>query len=130
MTTDPIVADDPDYDRIMRANLALVFGEADPVRRVQAIGELYALDARLYEPGSETVGQRAISEAVESLLATLPPGFAFRAIGPAVGHHGVGRLRWAGGPPNGPAAITGTDVAQIEKGRIKTLHVFIDPATP
>ena len=130
MSTDDIVTDEPGFDRIMQANLALVFGEADPGRRLQAIRDLYAADAVLYEPGSEVKGQGAISEAVASLLATLPPGFAFRATGPAVGHHGVGRLRWTSGPANGPAVITGTDVARIEYGKIQTLHVFIDPATP
>jgi len=51
----------------------------------------------------------------------------FTALGPAVGHHGVGRLRWQSGPPDGPAAVTGTDVARIEGGWIHTLHVFLDP---
>ena len=27
----------------------------------------------------------------------------------------------------GPAAVTGTDVARVEAGRIKSLHVFLDP---
>jgi hypothetical protein len=29
--------------------------------------------------------------------------------------------------PDGPVAITGTDVAHIEDGRIKLLYVFVDP---
>jgi len=57
----------------------------------------------------------------------LPPSFAFTAIGPAAGHHGVGRLRWQSGPSNGPAAVTGTDVAHFQGGLIQTLHVFLDP---
>jgi hypothetical protein len=48
-------------------------------------------------------------------LASLPPNFVFTAIGAAVGHHGVGRLRWRSGPPNGPAAVTGTDVARFRR---------------
>ncbi len=96
-----------DYERLMQANLVRVFGERDAKRRIAAISELYA--------------------EVDALLSSLPPNFAFTAIGPAVGHHGVGRLRWQSGPPNGPVAVTGTDVARIESGRIQTLHVFIDP---
>src|SRR5258706_13205721 len=118
-----------DYDGLMQANLKRVFGERDATRRMKAIAELYADDAVLYEPpDTSATGHAAISEAVEALLSNLPPNFAFTAMGPAVGHHGMGRLRWRSGPPNAPADVTGTDVAQIEGGRIQTLHVFLDPA--
>jgi hypothetical protein len=118
-----------DYDGLMQANLARVFGERDASHRMKAIAELYAGDATLFEPpDAAATGHAAINQAVEALLANLPPNFAFTAMGPAVGHHGMGRLRWRSGPPDGPAAVTGTDVARIEGGRIQTLHVFIDPA--
>ena len=117
-----------DYDGRMRSNLTRVFGERDADKRIAAIRELYADDAVLYEPpNSSATGYAAISQAVEELLSHLPPNFAFTAIGPAVGHHGMGRLRWQAGPPNGPVAVTGTDVAQFAGGHIQTLHVFIDP---
>ena len=116
-----------DYDALMQANLSRVFGERDASGRMNAIAELYADDAILYEPDAYATGHAAISQAVKTLLSSLPPNFVFTAIGPAVGHHGVGRLRWQSGPPNGPAAVTGTDVARIEGGRIQTLHVFLDP---
>lgn len=117
-----------DYDGLMQANLARVFGERDASRRTKAIAELYASDATLYEPpDASATGHAAINQAVDALLANLPPNFVFTAIGPAVGHHGLGRLRWKSGPPNGPAAVTGMDVAHIEGGKIKTLHVFLDP---
>jgi hypothetical protein len=116
-----------DYDGLMQANLVRVFGERDTERRIAAIRELYAEDAVLYEPDTSVTGHAAINEAVTALLSNLPPSFIFTAIGPAVGHHSVGRLRWQSGPPNRPVAVTGTDVAQFEGGLIKTLHVFIDP---
>ena len=116
-----------DYNSLMQANLKRVFGERDSSRRIKAIAELYADDATLYEPDAEAKGHAAINRAVESLLSHLPPNFAFTSIGPAVGHHGIGRLRWQSGPPNGPAAVTGMDVAHFEKGRIHSLYVFLDP---
>jgi hypothetical protein len=119
-----------DYDGLMQANLARVFGERDALRRIKAIAELYADDATLYEPpDAAATGHAAINDAVEALLSSLPPTFAFTAIGPAVGHHGMGRLRWQSGPPDGPAAVTGTDVARIAGDRIQSLHVFLDPTT-
>ena len=116
-----------DYDGVLQANLKRVFGERDAALRVRAIAELYADDATLYEPHDSVTGHAAINQAVEALLSSLPPSFVFEAIGPAVGHHGMARLRWQSGPPSGPVAVTGTDVARIEGGRIQTLHVFLDP---
>lgn len=117
-----------DYNGLMQANLARVFGERDASRRMKAIAEIYAADATLYEPHSAATGYAAINQAVEALMSSLPPGFVFAAISPAIGHHGLGRLRWQSGPPNGPVAVTGMDVARIEGGRIQALHVFLDPA--
>src|SRR5882757_2853588 len=111
-----MIAEFIDYDSLMQANLARVFGEHDASRRMNAIAELYAHDAILYEPDASATGHAAISQAVETLLSSLPPNFVFAATGPAVGHHGVGRLRWQSGPPNGAAAVTGTDVARFEGG--------------
>ena len=122
-----MIAESIDYDSRMQANLMRVFGERDAERRGVAIRELYAEDAVLYEPDTSATGHAAINQAVEALLSSLPPNFAFTAIGPAVGHHGIGRLRWQSGPPNGPVAVTGMDVARFEGGLIQTLHVFIDP---
>jgi hypothetical protein len=117
-----------DYNRLMQANLARVFNERDAGRRITAIRELYAEDAVLYEPETSAKGHVAISEAVTALLAHLPPNFAFRAEGPALGHHNIGRLRWQSGPPAGPVAVTGMDVAHFEHGRIHSIYVFIEPA--
>ncbi|WP_454759661.1 nuclear transport factor 2 family protein [Caulobacter segnis] len=118
----------PDGAGLLHANLERVFGERDGARRLSAIQTLYAEDATLFEPHAVATGPEAINQAVEALLASLPPSFAFVAVGPAAAHHGVGRLRWACGPADGPAAVTGTDVARFADGRIQTLHVFLDPA--
>jgi len=107
------------YDDLMQANLARVFGERDASRRMTAIREIYAEDAVLYEPDASATGHESISQAVGALLSSLPPNFAFTAIGRAIGHHGVGRLRWQSGPPNGPAAVTGTDVAHCVASRLR-----------
>jgi hypothetical protein len=117
-----------DYNRLMRANLTRVFNERDAGRRIAAIRELYADDAVLYEPDTSAKGHAAISEAVCALLTHLPPNFVFSAEGPAIGHHNIGRLKWRSGPPEGPPAVTGMDVAHFEHGRIHSLYVFLESA--
>jgi predicted SnoaL-like aldol condensation-catalyzing enzyme len=122
-------ADAPiDYDALMKANLTRVFGEHNVERRMVAIRELYAADAVLNEPHGSAQGHDAICKAVTVLLAGLPPKFAFTALGPAIGHHGIGRLRWSSGQPDRPAAVTGMDIAHIQNGRIHSLFVFLEPA--
>lgn len=115
-----------DFDALMQANLLRVFGERDPARRLAAIRDLYAEDGALLEPDRLARGHEEISQAVAELLDHLPPDFAFSAVRPALGHHGVGRLQWRGGSPDEADGVTGTDVAHVEGGRIKTLHVFLD----
>lgn len=115
-----------DPNALMQANLATVFNERDATRRASAIGGLYAVDAVLYEPDAAVSGHLAINNAVEALTSSLPANFTFAAMGPAVGHHGLARLHWQLGPPGGPASVTGTDVARIEHGLIRALHVFLD----
>ena len=116
-----------DLDALMQANIARVFNERNSDRRRAALGELYTENATLCDPETVATGREAISRAVDNLLRILPPDFVFTATGHAVGHNGAARLFWRAGPPDGPVAITGTDVAHIEDGRIKLLYVFVDP---
>jgi hypothetical protein len=116
-----------EIDALLQANITRVFNERDSDRRRVALRELYAEDAMLYDPESVATGQVAICEGVDKLHHRLPPDFVFTAAGKAVGHNGVARLFWRAGRPAGPVAVTGTDVAHIEDGRIKLLYVFVDP---
>jgi hypothetical protein len=116
-----------DYDGLMQANAVRVFSERDPVRRLNAIRELYSADAVVTEPEGISKGEEAINGAVTELLSKLPPTFIFTPVGAAIGHHGVGRLLWEAGPPNGPTAATGMDIAHFKDSRIQALYVFLDP---
>lgn len=115
-----------EFDRLMQANLSRVFNERDAAKRLDAIKELYAEDATLFEPDAVVSGHIGISRAVDALLAMLPPDFVFSSIGPALGHHGLARLIWVVGPLDGAVGMTGTDVAQFRDGRIVSLHVLLD----
>ena len=119
--------DSIDYDRLMQANAIRVFSERDSGRRLEAIRELYTPDAVVTEPEGIARGEAAISAAVTELLSKLPPAFVFTPTGAAIGHHGVGRLFWRAGPPEGPPAATGMDIAHFKDDRIQALYVFLDP---
>jgi hypothetical protein len=118
-----------DYDKVLRANAKRVFSEPDVKRRLTALKELWVEDGVLVENEHVVTGWNTVSDSVGALLKMLPPGTTFEAEGPAVGHHGLGRLRWRAVDSSGkPLGVTGTDIAFIEDGRIAKLYVILDPS--
>lgn len=123
----PLPADgEPEYDRLLRANLQRVFNERDVDKREAAIAELFTADPIMYEPDNIVEGRAAISQVAGALLERFGPDFAFTPEGTAVGHHGLAALHWHAGPANGPIAVTGTDTALFVGGRISRLWVLLN----
>ena len=115
------------YDALLRANLQRVFNERDAHKRIAAVQELFADTPTMYEPTGIVAGRAAISEVAGALLDQFGPDFAFVPEGPAVGHHGLGYLRWHAGPSAGSTVVSGVDVAEISEGKIARLWVLLDP---
>jgi hypothetical protein len=115
---------------LLQANLERVFSERDAGRRRQAIQELYAPDADFFEENEPTyAGTEEIVRAVSQLLAALPPTLVFSMVAPATQNHDMGKLLWRGHLPDGKTIVTGTDIAVVKEGRIRSLHVFVDAPT-
>ncbi|WCS23421.1 nuclear transport factor 2 family protein [Methylobacterium sp. NMS14P] len=125
--TEAAPAAEPDYDRLLRANLRRVFNERDADARAAALDEFYVAEPILFEPDNVVRGRAAIGAVAGTLLDRFGPTFRFVPVGRGVGHHGMGSLRWEAGPEGGPVAVTGTDVAEIVDGRIGRLWVLLDP---
>lgn len=121
-------ATEPDYNALLRQNLEQVFNERDAPRRAEAVASLYVEEPVMYEPTAIVHGQAAISEVAGKLLEQFGPTFRFAPAADAVGHHGLGSLRWQAGPDGGPIVVTGTDVAEVVEGKISRLWVLLDPA--
>ncbi len=116
------------YDALLRANLQRVFNERDAQKRIAAVHELFAGTPTMYEPTGIVTGRAAISEVAGALLDQFGADFAFVPEGPAVGHHGLGYLRWHAGPSAGSTVVSGVDVAEISERKIVRLWVLLDPA--
>ncbi|MBM7044801.1 nuclear transport factor 2 family protein [Rhizobium lusitanum] len=116
-----------DYDGLMQAHLYRVFAERDAEKRRVAIREIYAETVTVYEPDAEATGYDGVDHVVDAILSKAPSSFVFGTFGPAVGHHGIGRMRWHFGPAEGPPIVSGTDVVEIVDGKITKLYVFLDP---
>lgn len=122
-------ATEPDYDRLLRANLQRVFNERDPEQRRAAISELFAAEPVMYEPDAVVIGQEAISAVAGQLLDRFGPDFTFVPVGSGVGHHGMGSLQWKAGTAGRPDIATGIDTAEVRDGRIIRLWVLLDAPT-
>ncbi|MGU3543562.1 nuclear transport factor 2 family protein [Methylobacterium sp. A52T] len=126
-TTDAIrPAVEPDYDRLLRANLERVFNERDAGKRVAALDELFVDEPVMYEPTDVVRGRAAIASVAGKLLEQFGPTFRFTPVGTAVGHHGLGSLQWQAGPDGGAIVVTGADVAEVVNGRIARLWVLLN----
>lgn len=122
MTTDNI-----DFDHLLRSNLERVFNQRDEDKRRAAVAELFVDEPIMYEPTKIVRGRLEISRVAGELLEQFGPTFRFVPDGVAVGHHGLARLAWHAGPEQGPVAVTGADVAEIEGGKIARLWVLLNP---
>ncbi|MBB2960878.1 nuclear transport factor 2 family protein [Methylobacterium sp. R2-1] len=121
------LAPEPDYDRLLRANLERVFNERDAGKRAAALDELFVAEPVMYEPTNIVEGRSDLATVAGNLLEQFGPTFRFKPVGIAVGHHGLGSLQWQAGPEGGPVAVTGTDVAEVVDGRIARLWVLLNP---
>lgn len=119
-------AGEPDYDHLLRSNLERVFNERDAAKRARALEALFVADPVMYEPAGAVEGRPAIAAVAGQLLDRFGPAFRFVPEGVALGHHGLGVLRWRGGPQDGATLVTGADAAEIVGGRIARLWVLLD----
>lgn len=116
-----------DFDDLMRANIAQVFNERNPQKRLAALDALWSAQPVLYEHDAAITGAEEISANLTALQARLPAGTTFTPVGKAIGHHASAILKWQASVPGQQAHTTGTDVALFENGRIHRLYVFLDP---
>jgi hypothetical protein len=110
---------------LMKSNLLSVFNERDPAARLSAIKENYTTDVVFHEPGSTSRGHDAIDKISGELLGK-SPDWVFKPEGPVFISQNVGMLRWTFGPRGGEVLVKGCDIAEIEGGLIKVLHVMIE----
>ena len=115
--------------RLMERNVSEVFGERDPARRKAVIDEIFTEDCAFFDAEGRATGRDAVDAKAEGILGDAPPEFAFAMAGPAEVIHDLGRVRWEFGPPGGPPAVRGTDVAVFAEGRIRRLYTFIEPTS-
>ena len=101
------------------------WNERDDARRRELIAALWAEDAAFRDPIAQGDGVAGIDAVIAGIQGRFPD-FRFRQIGKADGFGDYVRLSWGLGPDAGDAPIKGTDFAQVENDRLKTVTGFFD----
>ncbi|MBB4289964.1 hypothetical protein GGE16_002004 [Rhizobium leguminosarum] len=102
-----------------------IWNETDAARRRALIAESWSEAATYIDPLMRGEGHEQINSLVEAVQSRFP-GFRFELIGAADGYGEVMRFSWGLGPENGEALIKGTDFAELEGGKLKSVRGFID----
>jgi SnoaL-like domain len=113
---------------LMYANLMGVFNERSPTARMATMKSIYALDFVFYEPTRSFKGNTEVDACVQALLDKFPT-WVFRPAGPVSVNHNLGVLPWYFGPEGEEPVVEGTDIAVIEGGKMKSLHLLMEGDT-
>jgi hypothetical protein len=114
------------FSALMHANLIEIFGQRDGTRRREAMRRAYAENIAFTDPEGTVHGYDAVDERVRKVLDEAPETFIFAPDGPLYVLSGAAAaLPWKFGPPSGPPAVRGIDIAAIAGGRITSLQTLL-----
>ena len=116
--------------QLLEDSLLVIWNDRDAGRRLEAMHHVYASDIVFYESndGKPFKGYEEINSLVEGLQSQWPAEFAFELTAPSRINHEVQQITWKLGIPGQPPVATGSDIAIIEAGKIKYLHLLLDNA--
>ena len=114
--------------QLLEDSLLIIWNDRDADKRLREMQQIYASDIHFYESNASApvVGYQAINELISALQAEWPIEFQFELNKPSQVNHTVQVISWNLGPQGAPPIATGTDVALIEDGLIKSLYLFLD----
>jgi hypothetical protein len=101
--------------------------EPDPATRAELLAAVWAPTGALFDPPFEGEGLDAIA-AMTDVVLTHYAGHTFRRTTDIDAHHTFGRYGWELVAPDGTAAVTGTDIVEIDaEGRLTRIVGFFGP---
>jgi hypothetical protein len=102
-----------------------VWNETDGARRAALIEAGWTADAQYVDPIAQASGREQISALVGAVQQRYP-GFRFNLFGKAEAHGDNLRFSWTLGPSGAQDLIQGTDFAQIDAGKLRSVTGFLD----
>jgi hypothetical protein len=102
-----------------------LWNEPVAARRRQRLADDWTADARYVDPMAGATGAEQI-DALISAVQQRYPGFRFRLKGQADAHGEHLRFSWTLGPRGAEDLIEGTDFAEVESGKLRSVTGFLD----
>ena len=114
--------------KLLEDSLLIIWNDRDASQRLIAMHDVYAADIVFYESndGPAITGYNEINDLISKLQSTWPPEFAFELTAPSRINHQVQHITWQLGIPSQAPVATGSDVAIVENGKIKSLHLLLN----
>jgi len=107
------------------AQYIAVWNETDAARRLKLLETHWTEDARYVDPLAQGSGRSQISALVDGVQQRFP-GFRFALKGQPDAHGEHMRFSWTLGPSGAADLIEGTDFAQLQDGRLRSVTGFLD----
>jgi hypothetical protein len=119
----------PDPIAIARTYLD-TWNETDATRRARRLDETWSPQVRYVDPLMRGEGHAGVDRLIAGVHARFP-GFRFELLGTPDGHGEHVRFSWSLGPAGAEPPVKGSDVVELEHGRIARVIGFLDqvPAT-
>ena len=101
------------------------WNETDAGKRSELLQHSWNADASYVDPMAKVVGRDDIGGLIGGVQQRFP-GFRFALMGAPDGHGEYVRFSWSLGPAGAEAPIEGSDVLEIDDGRIARVIGFLD----
>ena len=102
------------------------WNETDPLRRRALIERVYAENVAYTDPMAQVRGWEGIDATIAAVQGMFP-GHRFALAGEVDAHHDLARFRWQLiAPGNDEPLVVGFDVAELDEGRVRRIHGFLD----
>lgn len=111
---------------LLLRNLSDVFGESDPMRRREAIDEIFHEDAIFYDPNGGAYRGHDEIHRIAGVIKATHPDFQYQPIAPPEETGDGGRVKWVSGVPGQAPTYAGTDFIVARDGKIGAVYLFFD----
>lgn len=115
---------------LLKDSLLVIWNDRQAESRLAVMKAIYADDITFYESndGPAIIGHQAINNLIAQLQQQWPAEFSFELTRTPQVNHEVQHISWTLGIPGQAPAASGSDIAIIKDGKIKSLYLFLDMA--
>jgi hypothetical protein len=104
------------------------WNERDGERRRELVSRTWTEDGMYVDAHRRGVGHAALDAMIKAAQDQFP-GYRLRLVSSIESHNGYVRFSWAaGGSPDAPLYLGGTDFATVANGRLQVVAGFVDAA--